>query len=49
MEVLGLKKTLDRMAKANEVRWYGQVSRREDDNILKKAMLMEVNERWERV
>ena len=43
METLGLKKTLDRMAKANGVRWYGHVIRREDDNILKKAMMMEVN------
>ena len=42
MEMLGLKKTLDRMAKANGVRWYGHVIRREDDNILKKAMMMEV-------
>ena len=42
-EMLGLKKTLDRMAKANGVRWYGHVIRREDDNILKKAMTMEVN------
>ena len=43
MEMLGLKKTLDRVAKANGVRWYGHVFRREDDNILKKAMMMEVN------
>ena len=43
MEMLGLKKTLDRMAKANGVRWYGHVIRREHDNILKKAMMMEVN------
>ena len=43
MEMLGVKKTLDRMAKANGVRWYGYVIRREDDNILKKAMMMEVN------
>ena len=42
MEMLGLKKTLDRMAKANGVRWYGHVIRREDDNVL-KAMMMEVN------
>ena len=42
-EMLGLKKTLDRMAKANEVRWYGHVIRRDDDNILKKAMMLEVN------
>ena len=43
MEMLGLKKTLDRMAKANEVRWYGNMIRRDDDNIMKKAMIMEVN------
>ena len=43
MEMLGLKKTLDRMAKTNGVRWYGHVIRREDDNILKKAMMMGVN------
>ena len=41
MEMLGLKKTLDRMAKANGVRWYGHVILR-DDNVL-KAMMMEVN------
>ena len=43
MEMLGLKEMLDRMAKANGVRWYGHVVRREDDNIPKKAMMMEVN------
>ena len=43
MEMLGLKKTLDRMAKVNGVRWYGHVIRRDDDNILKKIMMMEVN------
>ena len=43
MEMLGLKETLDRMAKANRVRWYEHVIRRDDDNILKKAMMLEVN------
>ena len=43
MEMLGLKETLDRMAKASGVKWYGHVIRRDDDNILKKAMMMEVN------
>ena len=43
IEILGLKETLDRMAKANGVRWYGHVIRRDDDNIQKKAMMMEVN------
>ena len=31
MQMLGLKETLDRMAKANGVRWYGDVIRRLDD------------------
>ena len=43
MEMLGLKKTLDRMAKANGVGWYGHVIRKDDDNTLKKVMMMEVN------
>ena len=38
-----LKEMLDRMAKANGVRWYGHVIARDDDNILKKAMILEVN------
>ena len=43
MEMLDLQKTLDRMAKANGVRWYGHVIRRKDDDVLKKAVMMEVN------
>ena len=46
MEMLGLKETLNKIAKANGVRWYGHVLRREDDNILKRAMMMEVT--WRR-
>ena len=49
MEMLGLKETLDRMTKANGVRWYGHVITRDDDNILKKAMMMEVNQKRKRV
>ena len=41
--MLGLKETLKKMAKANGVRWCGHVIRRDDDNILKKAMMLEVN------
>ena len=44
MEMLGLKETLDRMAKTNGVRCYGNAIRRDDDNMLKKAMMLEVNE-----
>ena len=43
MKMLGLKETLDKMATANGVRWYGHVVRRDDDSILKKAMMFEVN------
>ena len=42
MEMLGLKETLDRLAKANGVRWYEHMIRRDDDNIL-KAMMVKVN------
>ena len=43
MEMLGFKETLNRMAKANGIRWYGHVIRRDDNNILKKTMMLEVN------
>ena len=48
MEMLGLKETLDRMAKANGVRWYGHVTGRDNDNIMKKEMMMEVNRKRKR-
>ena len=49
MEMLGFKKTLVRVAKANGVRWYRHVIRRDNDNILKKAMMMVVNGKRKRV
>ena len=36
--MLGLKETKDKLAKANGVRWYGHVLRREEDDILRKAL-----------
>ena len=48
MKMLGLKETMDRMAKANGVRWYGHVISRDDDNVLKKAMMLEVNGKQKR-
>ena len=48
MEMLGLKETLDRIATANGVKLYGHVIRRDDDNILKKAMILEVNRKRKR-
>ena len=43
MKMLGLKETLDKMAQANGVRWYGHVVRRDEERILKKAMMFQVN------
>ncbi|XP_067034824.1 uncharacterized protein [Acropora muricata] len=42
MEMLGLKETVVLMAKANGVRWYGNVLRRDDEHILRKALEFEV-------
>ena len=42
MEMLGLKVTAIQMGKANGVRWYGPVLRRDDGNILRKALEFEV-------
>ena len=42
MEILGLKETAVQMAKANGVRWYGHVLRRDDGHILRKALEFEV-------
>ena len=41
--MLGLKETMDQLAMANSVRWYGHVLRREDVYILRKALDFEVN------
>ena len=43
MEMLGLEETLGKMAKVNGVLWYKHVVRWDDDNILKKALMLEVN------
>ena len=42
MEMLGLKETVVQMAKANRVRWYGYVLRRDDGHVLRKALEFEV-------
>ena len=43
MKMLGLKETLDKMAQANGVRWCGHVVRRDEESILKKTMMLQVN------
>ena len=45
MEMLGLKETVVQMAKANGVRWYGHVLRRDDGHVLRKALEFEVKQR----
>ena len=42
MEMLGLKETVVQIAKANGVRWYGHILRREDGHVLRKALEFEV-------
>ena len=41
MDMLGLKETIDRLATANGVRWYGHVLR-DDDSVLRVALNFEV-------
>ena len=42
MEMLGWKETVVQMAKANGVRWYGHVLRRDDGHVLRKALEFEM-------
>ena len=43
MSRLGLRETIDRLATANGVRWYGHVLRRDDDSVLRVALDLEVS------
>ena len=43
MDMLGLKETIDRLAVANGVRWYGHVLRRDDDSVLRVGLNLEVS------
>ena len=42
MEILELKETVVQMAKANGVRWYGHVLKRDDGHVLRKVLEFEV-------
>ena len=48
MEMLGLKETVVQMAKANGVRWYVHVLRRDDGHILRKVLEFEVKSKRKR-
>ena len=43
MDMLGIKECLDKMAKASNMRWYGHVLRKEDENVMVKALNFEVS------
>ena len=45
---VGIEETVVRMAKANGVRWYGHVLRRDDGYALRKALEFEVKEKRKR-
>ena len=43
MDMLGLRETIDRLATANGVRWYGHVLRRDDNSVLRVALDFEAS------
>ena len=43
MDMLSMKESLDRMAKASSMRWYGHVLRKEDKNVIVKTLKFEVS------
>ena len=48
MNMLELKEMVVQMAKANGVRWYGHVLRRDDGHVLRKVLEFEVKGRRKR-
>ena len=47
-EMLGLEEPLELRARANGVRWYGHVLRKDDDHVLRKALEFELDGRRKR-
>ena len=45
MDMLGLNETLDKMAIASGVRWFGHVLRRDESDVLREALQFEVDGR----
>ena len=43
MQMLGLEEAVDRLARANGVRWYGHVLRRDVGHVLRRALEFEVS------
>ena len=48
MSLLSLKNTLDGLARASKVRWYGHVLRRDNGDVLSRALDFEVAGKRER-
>ena len=48
MGMLGIKESLNRMAKVSSMRWYGHVLRKEDENVKVKALKFEGSRSRER-
>ena len=44
MDILGIKESSDRMAKARSMQWYSHVLRKEDENVIVKALKFEVSD-----
>ena len=42
MDMLGLKKAANKLARVNGMRWYGHILRQPEENVLMKAMVHEV-------
>ena len=42
MSLLGLKNTLDGLARASGMRWYGNVLKRDNGDVLRRALKFEV-------
>ena len=47
-EMLGLEESVEQLARANGVRWYGHVLRKDDEHVLRKALEFEVDVRRRR-
>ena len=41
MDKLGIKEPLDSMAEASSMRWYGHILRKQDKNVIVKALKFE--------
>ena len=48
MCMLGLNETIDQLAMANSVNWYGHVQRRENGHVLRRALDFEDEGQWKK-